>query len=234
MCSHASLTRRQPPPVASKTPRRHPDQIAALWDRHPAPLIGIACGAVSGIAVLDIDTKHDEARAWWFRNEHRIPETRSYRTRSGGFHLYFQYEPGLRCASSRPVLGVDVRGDGGYAVFWFADGHECLDHNPPTQWPSWLTSAIWPPLKLYPAPITRPLTFNGTVDGLLHAVSEAPEGKRNSVLYWAAHRMREHITDGDIDRSEAEHRLVVAARDCGLTEPEALQTIGSAWRTTCA
>lgn len=34
-------------PRGFKDACRHPDQIAALWDRHPAPLIGIACGAVS-------------------------------------------------------------------------------------------------------------------------------------------------------------------------------------------
>ena len=45
------------PDKTPATPRGFKDacdirHTAALWDRYPAPLIGIACGAVSGIAAL--------------------------------------------------------------------------------------------------------------------------------------------------------------------------------------
>ena len=39
--------------------------IRALWQRHHGELVGIATGAVSNLAVLDIDAKHAEAHFWW-------------------------------------------------------------------------------------------------------------------------------------------------------------------------
>jgi hypothetical protein len=113
---------------------------------HPsAGLIGVRTGETSGISVLDIDIKHAEACAWWQKYVRHIPVTRTYRTRSGGLHLYFRHSAGIVNSEARPVKGVDTRGDGGYVIFWFAEGFECLDHSPPAAWPRWLSETIWPP-----------------------------------------------------------------------------------------
>ncbi len=125
-----------------------PDGIAELWRRWPGALIGVPCGPLSGISVLDVDVKHDAARAWWIKNEIRLPTTRTYRTRGGGLHLVFRHAEGVRNIEGRPIQGVDVRGEGGYIIFWFAAGCECVDHAPPAPWPHWLTPFFWPP----PAP----------------------------------------------------------------------------------
>jgi hypothetical protein len=122
-----------------------PVQVRPLWLRHPGPLIGVACGDASGISILDIDIKSDSARAWWLQNQHRIPETRTYRTRGGGLHCVFQHTSGIRNIQGEPIPGVDVRGEGGYFGFWFAAGHECLDHSVPAPWPVWLSQFFWPP-----------------------------------------------------------------------------------------
>jgi hypothetical protein len=124
-----------------------PVEVRPLWQRHPGPLIGVACGDASGISVLDVDIKADSACAWWLQNQHRLPETRTYRTRSGGLHCVFQHTPGVRNVQGEPVAGVDVRGEGGYVIWWFAAGHECLDHSAPAPWPAWLTALFWPPPK---------------------------------------------------------------------------------------
>lgn len=211
-----------------------PAAIAQLWRRYPGPLIGVATGAASRIAVLDIDVKHDTARAWWFQHQHRLPGTRTYRTRSGGLHLYFRHTPEIRCASGRPVLGLDVRGDGGYVIHWFAAGHECLDHEQPQPFPGWLVNTIWPPAHRAP---TRPdraanLSGNAAIEGVLRVLSEAAEGERNAKLHWAAHRMQERIASGQASRSDAKAELVAAARKCGLSEVESKRTIASAWGET--
>ena len=39
--------------------------IRTLWQRHCGDLVGVATGAVSNLAVLDIDAKHAEAHSWW-------------------------------------------------------------------------------------------------------------------------------------------------------------------------
>jgi hypothetical protein len=70
------------------------ERIAELWDLFPSPLIGVATGERSRHSVLDVDPdKSDDARAWWRKNEHRLPATRTYRTRRGGLHLWFQHAP---------------------------------------------------------------------------------------------------------------------------------------------
>lgn len=93
-------------------------------------LIGIRTGEASGISVLDVDIKHAEACGWWRLNERHLPHTRTYRTRGGGLHLYFQHCPGVRNSEANPVLGIDVRGQGGYVIHWFAQ-----------------PSALWPFLR---------------------------------------------------------------------------------------
>jgi len=68
--------------------------IRNLWQRHQGELVGIATGTVSNLAVLDIDAKHAEARAWWDGHRTQLPPTRTIRTRSGGLHLWYRHVPG--------------------------------------------------------------------------------------------------------------------------------------------
>jgi hypothetical protein len=125
-----------------------PTEIDRLFRHRNAELIAVRTGETSGVSVLDVDVKHDAARAWWIKNESLLPSSRTYRTRSGGLHLFFQHAAGVRNAEGVPVKGIDSRGEGGYVVFWYAHGFECLDHTPPAPWPDWLTNFFWPP----PAP----------------------------------------------------------------------------------
>lgn len=205
--------------------------IADLWRRYPGPLIGVATGTASDLAVLDIDLKHDEARAWWRQHESRFPLTRAYRTRSGGVHLFFRYTAGVKCTSARPVPGIDVRGDGGYVIHWFAGGLHCLAHEPRAPWPEWLTATIWPP-----TPAARPSSaprFRGSdaaIEGLLRVIRDAGEGTRNGRLFWAATRMRERVDAGELQDAEAQRALLEAASAAGLPQIEARRTVASAWR----
>jgi Bifunctional DNA primase/polymerase, N-terminal len=126
-----------------------PDEIEWLWSNWPGELIGIATGAVSGIDVLDVDAKHAIALKWWAAASKRIPPTRTYRTRGGGFHVYFQHAAGICNTQSKLALGVDTRGSGGYIVHWFGAGFECIDHAPIAPWPTWLRAAVlWQPPKV--------------------------------------------------------------------------------------
>jgi Bifunctional DNA primase/polymerase, N-terminal len=88
-----------------KDAAREPEAIAALWHSRPGPLIGIATGESSRIDVLDIDVKHPESCAWWYQHHHRLPPTRTFRTRSGGLHLYFSMPQASRTPTPAPFLG---------------------------------------------------------------------------------------------------------------------------------
>ncbi len=211
-------------PGGFKSAANAPDEIAELWRRYPGPLVGIATGAASDLAVLDLDVKHPEAVRWWRANEKRLPETRAYRTRSGGVHAHFRHAPGVRCATARPVPGVDCRGEGGYIIHWFSIGYEALDHAPRADWPNWLTAEIWP---APPRPPVRPVTASASEAGIAALgakVAGAAEGNRNSILFWAAKRLAEKR----MPAREIESMLLPAALSAGLAEIEARRTIASA------
>jgi hypothetical protein len=65
---------------------------------------------------LDLDKGHPKANVWWVENRHRLPETHTHRTRSGGLHLLFRHTPRLRGTAGRIAPDIDRRGDGGYLI----------------------------------------------------------------------------------------------------------------------
>jgi hypothetical protein len=210
-----------------------PEVIAWLWRHWPGPLIGVATGTISDIWVLDLDVKHDAARAWWLIHGPRMPQTRCQRTFSGGVHFYLLDAPCIGCSNGRGnLLGVDVRGDGGYAIHWFAAGLPCLDNSPPAPWPDWLTEAVFPP-KPKRLEQHHHIGSRNTdkIAGILRKVAEAPYGNRNTMLNWAAYRMGERVVAGAIVRGEAEMLLTRASVAAGMVSAqervEAARTIAS-------
>jgi hypothetical protein len=94
-----------------------PAQVARWWSMWPEANIGIVCGAVSGLVVLDIDGPDGEETLEALAAElGPLPETVEALTGKGR-HLYFNH-PGVEIRPSAGVLGpaLDVRGDGGYVV----------------------------------------------------------------------------------------------------------------------
>lgn len=214
-------------PQGFKDASKDPATIRDTWEKWPGPLIGVATGATSSISVLDIDVEHDTARAWWRQHCGILPETRIYRTRSGGLHLLFRHKDGVSNTQGKLAVGVDTRGDGGYIIFWFAAGFPCELDAPPAAWPSWLYRTLWPPAQL--APIRSTTLPENSINGLVRTVREAREGTRNGKLNWAAFKMREHIARGAITQSEAHQELLAAAMASGLPTKEAIMTLTSAF-----
>lgn len=201
-----------------------PDGVRALWHRWPAPLVGIATGAVSDLAVLDIDAQKGGADWWADRREH-LPQTRTVRTRSGGLHLWFRHTPGLRCSVGKIAPGVDVRADGGYIVAWEHAGFPVLREAPPMPWPGWLHPVEPRPAPRPPEPPRVPDDVQ--TEALARFVRAAPEGERNKRLFWASCRMAGMVASTLLAESEAERQLIRAATEAGLTEAEATRTARS-------
>jgi hypothetical protein len=203
-------------------------QIAALWDRWPGELVGFATGARSGIDVIDVDPDHAEAVTWWRANHPRLLPTRTFRTRRRGLHLYFQHRDGVRNTQGKVARGVDTRGDGGYAIYWFAAGCECLDQTPAQPFPDWLVDELT--FKPPPPPRSPHLAATiggdgrGPVDGILRKLADAREGERNAVLFWAGCRLAER----GISAREAEAILLPIAIGIGLSDIEVRKTVASA------
>ena len=223
-------------PHGSRDASTDPDEITRLWRQWPAPLIGVATGAASGVSILDLDLKYPSSVRWWRAHCELIPRTLTYRTRSGGLHLYFADPAGAirnrqtKKGDTSPLAGVETRGTGGYVVHWFAVGLPCLDPTPPAPWPSWLAEMLFPPRQTHdPDRAVQPAS-GGRLDPLLRQVESATEGSRNSVLYWASCRcVDERRTD-----EATQAALVAAAVRAGLYENDARKTVASAMRRVAA
>jgi hypothetical protein len=87
--------------------------IKEWWKKWPDANIGCATGEISGIVVLDLDTKHDRTS-----NEFILPITVCAISGGLGEHFFFEY-PGHYVKSTNGELfgpGVDIKGDGGYVI----------------------------------------------------------------------------------------------------------------------
>jgi hypothetical protein len=100
------------------------DDITAWWTKWPDANIGLVCGAVSGISVIDID-EHEIPRTVDYMqevynqimpNDPNPPWNNCYssKTANGGYHWLFKYNPEL--VSRRAIPAVDVKSDGGYVI----------------------------------------------------------------------------------------------------------------------
>ncbi|MGW2232508.1 bifunctional DNA primase/polymerase [Streptomyces sp. NPDC001759] len=164
-------------------------------------------------------------------------------TPSGGAHLWMTVPEGVTVPNSvgRIGDGLDVRGTGGYLVGPGSIGrageytfHPKIGYVEPQPVPEALLQLMLPP-----APVVRPQrrsrpTEGGAgarvLEGLLRVVLSAPQGERNSKLYWAATRAWAHVADGHLAAGDVEAELIAAALQIGLGEAEARRTIASAER----
>ncbi len=90
--------------------------IREWWAKTPDANVGVATGAVSVIAVLDVDPRHGGDGSLAKLNGH-IPRTKTAKTGGGGRHLVFKHPGGLvKSSASEIAPGLDVKGDGGYIV----------------------------------------------------------------------------------------------------------------------
>lgn len=105
---------------------------------------GIPTGARNCVWVLDLDEKNGKSGSQELNEAcgaNDFPETYSVRTPSGGWHLYFEWDPERPIRNRTNVLpGVDVRGEGGYVC---AGGpYSVTDARQPIRAPEWLYQIV--------------------------------------------------------------------------------------------
>jgi hypothetical protein len=203
--------------------------LRELWSKCPGQLVGVRTGDTSGIDLLDLDRKHRQAAEWWTAHRHRLPVTRVHRTRSGGLHLLFQHAAGMRCSAGKLAPGIDVRGDGGYVVWWPVAGLPVLRDAPCVPWPEWLRAQLLSPPRSVVPRITVP--DGHALVGLIRLVAGAREGERNHLTYWAACRAGEMVASGLLGADAAVALIAEAATRAGLPRLEAERTARSGIRT---
>ncbi len=227
-------------PGGFKAATTDPMAIQRMWQQGANLLIGVPTGSITGFDVLDLDlTKHPEAAAWWAANQERMPATQTHVTRAGGVHLFFKHADGIGCSAGKIAPGVDVRGDGGYVVWWPADGFPTPGAAKPAPWPEWLLAHVVRPAAT-PLPAIKPraplpTTATGraryadaAVRAAVKRVSEAGQGGRNDALNKATFGLAALSRDGLLSHCDIADAMAGAGLAAGLTQREVIATIASA------
>jgi hypothetical protein len=165
-----------------KEATRNVEQIAEWWARWPDALIGVPTGRASRLIAVDIDP---DGIGWYTEHAEQLGAGRTHRTRRDGYHVLYR-NPATEIRNSAGLLaaGVDVRGEGGYIIWWPAHGCQAVgDLEDLTEVPAWLLEQLArPQVALQASPS----------DG-----RKVPSGQRNSYLSREAFRLRKQGADVD-------------------------------------
>jgi hypothetical protein len=163
-----------------------PEAILSWARRHPRCNWGLACGAESGIWVLDIDGESGTENLQDLLEQHGTQWTQTITAQTGnGMHFYFAYptEASIRNSASKLAAGLDTRGDGGYCIVppsihptgatyrWTAP----LNGRMPASTPEWLLHLVAGPQR----PAVR-----------AQDIGAIYEGQRNDTLFRTACYLR--------------------------------------------
>jgi hypothetical protein len=221
---------------------RQPDQLWRWWHRWPDTNLAIRTGKVSGLVVLDVDTRHDgEASLETLQATYAaLPPTLTAHSGGGGRHLYCRH-PGHPIPNSAEVggyAGLDVRGDGGYIVAppSLHQSGQCYRWkeagSPLAALPDWLSVLLAPSLDPTPRvpPRSRGKREPGPRSWLCLALERARPGRRNETGYWLACRLRDAgLSFRDAEAILLRYAAQVTAGDHPYTAREALTSLRSAY-----
>jgi len=206
-----------------------PGALFDLWQLNPGEPIGVATGIVSGFDVVDVDVEHLAARLWWHLNADRLPQTRTHATRRGGLHLLFDHRAGMCCSASRIAIGVDVRGDGGYCIWWPGAGLPVLCGKPRAPWPDWLAAVAEPrvavALPQQKTAIRRPVRGSSNSYGeaalrrAIERILNAPNGLQERVINREAFSLGTLIGAKAISKEDAYRDLLYIADQVPSLDP---------------
>jgi hypothetical protein len=220
--------------------------IKEWWRQWPSANIGVATGATSGIAVIDIDLP---AAGPSFDSllGHGLKPTLTGLTGGGGVHLIYRCSDETlgnsagRLPGIDPDLpGIDLRGNGGYIVAppsdhrsgnsyeWLNADAEVVDA------PGWLKQ---PEHRYVELGVVAAVDFDGggtaygraALESALTSLRCAPIGQRNHTLNRVAFTLAQLVAGGELLESAARSMLLASALSTGLEEPESRQTLDSAF-----
>jgi DNA-binding CsgD family transcriptional regulator len=209
-----------------QTRRPTPEELAGWKKKFPNSNWAIITGQVVGIVVLDVDGPEGAEAV---KGKH-LPLTWAVST-GKGTHYYFLH-PGFPVGNGVRVLpGVDIRGDGGYAVapgsvhvsgkkYEWVPGLSPADiPDGPAPCPKWLLDLL--------QKRQAPAGGNGKLDPV-QVLAGVPEGQRDVTLFRYACRLRAQ----GLTREEATRLVLEAAKNCQppFPEREALQKVEQAFK----
>lgn len=126
-----------------KAAKDKPAAVSHWWHQWPDALVGVPTGRRSGIIAVDIDPA---GLAWYEAHKNKFPPTQINRTHRG-MHLLFHDPLTDDVNSNQNTIadGIDVRGDGGYVIWWPAHGFPVENAGVIAEMPEWLLDLIKAP-----------------------------------------------------------------------------------------
>ena len=227
---------------------RNTAEIAQDFTRWPEARIGIPCGAVNRIVVIEIDTMAGHgvdgaiALAELEAKHAPLPDTLMACSPSGSLHRYFRH-PGadikIKTTASVIGTGIDVRGDGGMVVappsltpgvgryYW-------VNKVPIAAMPAWLVELARDKPRVISeravGEIRRP--FNGSnrygmaaLNREIDALANTAPGGRNYQLNRASFSLHQLVEGGELDGGVVWHRLIDASTANGLVADDGLRSV---------
>jgi len=220
-------------------------KIRGWWRKWRSANLGIATGAGSGIAVIDIDLP--DALSSLAQLAGKLDVTLTGLTGGGGVHLIYRCsDENLGNSAGRlpgideDLPGIDLRGNGGYIVAPPSD-HRCGSSY---EWlnadaevvdaPEWLKQPRREAID--PGPIS-PAQFegDGTAYGLavlrdeLDSLRASQVGTRNHMLNRTTFILAQLVAGGELAGQAVRAAALSTALGIGLDEAESRQTIDSAF-----
>jgi hypothetical protein len=192
------------------------------WFRRPGTLIGVPTG--KRFVVIDFDLQHVSAQQFYARAS--LPLTRNHTTRSGGRHLLFRPDGRVGCTAGKVWPNVDTRGNGGYIIWWPAEGFDVLHGGALAEIPEWIIKKLNPPEPEYrpAAPSLTVKSARAKIEGIAGTIATAPQGQRNAILHWGACRLAEAVQQSILTAGDAFAIAVEAGARAGLPFAEASRT----------
>jgi hypothetical protein len=120
-------------------------------------------------------------------------------------------------------------------IWWPAEGHEVFHPSTLANVPNWILELMRPKpaptvVHLATARPVSPRQVERQLDGIIRTIALAPEGQRNSILFWGTCRLRELVERGELSEDMARRLIVATGMRTGLPVSEIERTFDGAFR----
>jgi hypothetical protein len=211
---------------------------AAIARLRVGPYIGVACGRINNIVVVDVDPRNGgdktfaEELSW-------LPATRTHQSRRGGRHLIYRYPAqGIRKFQGREGQwpGIDILSDTIGVIWPPSPGYTVIDDRPVADCPERLCElrermGVNHPIPddadddggITPIPPIKPIQYElnyafKALDNACQELRSCPCGYRNHLLNVMAYKMGRLIVRGWLKREWVEDYLLGACKANGLLD----------------
>lgn len=221
-----------------KDASRDENVVREWWSRWPDANVAIACGAASGVDVLDVDGPEAEEALSRFG----IAHTMCSRT-ARGRHLFFAHDSAMRNSAGKIAPHLDTRSSGGYVVappsvhpsgwvYRWEPGASPRDVAEIARWPAWAIEAMQSKPTKSVDRIARYCAK--ALDDEARELARTPKGTRNEAIRNAAAKLGGLVHLGGFSTGDAERELRRAIESWPASERDPRKDIdtlrrGLAW-----